>query len=206
MSLDNLRHAQYTGDGIQIDDPQSVKQSIVGSPSDQAAFQVLVSGALRVLAEGCPNTVFTDHPTTGIGVADTQAGFVTIKGGTLGVRSRVEVSALFGGTGGNSKNIFLKAGPATGNYATAVAFGGQSGLSTHRWMQTSSLIYNNGTLAAQILSPFNSQQWRGSTTLSPVSASIDTALDWNIYFGVQMGVSGGGDTMTLSNYTVNLIG
>ena len=70
MSLDNLRHAQYTGDGTQIDDPQSVKQSIVGSSSDQVAFQALVSGGARIRTTPVRVATFGDS------TANTNATFV----------------------------------------------------------------------------------------------------------------------------------
>lgn len=42
MTVDNLRHAQYGSDGIQIDDPQN---NLRMSDSEIAATRVLVSGA-----------------------------------------------------------------------------------------------------------------------------------------------------------------
>jgi len=151
-----------------------------------------------IVAEATPNLTLLDTGASA-GTANTQIGMLTIPGGVMGPTSRLLIHSIISATGGNGKTIFVRAGPASGTYATATGFAGQSGLTNQVTMAQTPMIWNQGTLASQLATPANvvSYSNTGNSTTPVVALSIDTSLDWNIYFGVQMNVLNGGDSMTL---------
>jgi hypothetical protein len=151
-----------------------------------------------IVAMSTPNLTLLDTSASA-GTTNTQIGFLTIPGNVMGPSSRLLVHAVISATGGNAKTTVVRAGPASGTYATATNFSGQSGLTNQVTMALTPMIWNTGTLASQKATPSNVNSFSstGSSATPVVSMSIDTSLDWNIYFGVQMGLLNGGDTMTL---------
>ena len=151
-----------------------------------------------IVAEATPNLTLLDTGASA-GITNTQIGMLTIPGGVMGPTSRLLIHGIISATGGNGKTISVRAGPASGTYATATGFGGQSGLSNQLTMAQTPMIWNQGTLASQLATPANivSYSNTGSSGTPVVALSIDTSLDWNIYFGIQMSVLNGGDSMTL---------
>ena len=161
-----------------------------------------------VIANECPNTLLTDASSGGIGTTLSQIGFVTVPGGVMKPKSKIVVNCALGLTGNDSKTITLRAGPASGTFATATGFCGQAGLTTQLWAPLTALIWNNGTTSSQKASPANLPNYMSSTANPIVSMSIDTSLDWNIYFGVQSSIANGApsNTFTLLEYFVELVG
>ncbi len=176
--------------------------------SEITAVQALVSGAGvangTLLAEVTPNTVLTDTDTT-----MRQLGFLTIPGGKMGLRTRLEIGLVADLTGNDSKNLAMRAGPASGTFATATAFGGLTGLSTQKYTPLLSLLWNNNSLTEQRANPIGQGDWpRANTGGASLAPAIDTSLDWNIYVGFQSAVSGGAPTnsATLRTMWVRVIG
>ena len=125
----------------------------------------------------------------------------------MGPRSRLIVHGMLSGTGANSKTTTVRAGPASGTFATATGFSGQSGLSNQLIFPVTPMIWNNGSLATQKATPSNIAHWmnQGNSGTPLITMAIDTSLDWNIYFGVQFGTLNGGDSMTLNTMFAQLL-
>jgi hypothetical protein len=152
-------------------------------------------------ADGVPNVTLTNA----IGTTETQFSFVTIKGGDLRPDSQIVIHLSATKAGSTSGDLRLRFGPASGSYATATAFGGQGGLTNQVFTNHLAEIWNNGTLNSQLASPAAIGSGLGSTTNAIVSGSVDTALDWNIYFGWQYTVApAGGDSVTLRKFRVEI--
>lgn len=179
-----------------------------------AAAQALVSahGNLangQMVGESAPNTVITDNTTTGVGLTLTQMGFITIPGGAMGLRTRLQVGAIFDVTGNDSKDVRLFAGPASGTFATAISFSGRFGFTGDRYQPLLGLIYNENSMAAQRASASGQPDWpRNNASGGTVALTIDTTLDWNIYVGGKFNLANGApaNTLTLRNFWVQVIG
>lgn len=181
-----------------------------GSLGAEEVFKVrgVVSGAGvangTMLAEVTPNTLLTDTDTT-----MRQLGFVTIAGGKLTARTRLEIAAIIDATGNDSKTLQLRAGPFSGSFATATAFGGLSGFTTQKYIGLVSLLWGDNSTTAQRVQPSGQNLWGGNNTANPSAAlAIDTGLDWNIYVGWQSSLAGGAPTngATLRNLWVRVVG
>lgn len=164
------------------------------SSTEVAATRALVSkegnyalGALAI--DLLPNNTLTDTVIT-----QQQLAVATIPGGVFGPRSIIEVEALCVATGVNSKTFGFKAGQASGNMASAVAFGGTGGVVAQGNIGTKALLWGNGSLGAQRATPNGPINWAAAHASSIIMLGIDTSLDWNIYLYVQFSVASAGDT------------
>lgn len=164
-----------------------------------------VSGA-RILLNAVPNLTLNDT-SGGAGTTATPFGITcTIPGGLMAATSTIRVLANIDWVGGNSKSTIMRIGQASGSWASATAVSGQSGLAAHKYTPVGALIWNDGVLTQQRSTPSNSVNWfNSSTAVTAAVTNIDTALDWNIYIGVQFGTLNGGDTATLRKVIVELL-
>ncbi len=203
---DNLRHAQYDATGTGVDDPQTTKFPVVAS----AGGILYANGALvpvaQILLNSAPNLTLNDT-SGGAGTTATPFGIsCTIPGGVMGAASAIRVYSAIDWVGANIKSTIMRIGQASGSWSTATAVSGQSGLSNHRYTPLGAIIGNDGLLTQQRSTSANAVNWFNSSTAAvAVVTNIDTALDWNIYIGVQFGVLNGGDTATLRRVIVELL-
>lgn len=207
-NIGNL-HDQDTGKLVGYRNPVTGKDESL----DAAAVQALVSvdGNLangQLLADSTPNVTLTDKTAGGIGTTLTQMGFVTIPGGKMGLRTRLEVAAIMEMNGNDGKTIQLRAGPASGTFATATQWGGASGLTTQKYQAVSCLLWSDNSRTAQRCSPVGAAGTFGNNVNPPIALAIDTAVDWNIYVGIQFGLANGApeNNATLRNFWVRVIG
>jgi hypothetical protein len=157
-----------------------------------------------LVAEQAPNTLLTDTDTLA-----RQLGIVTILGGIMAARTRLEIGVVADLTGNDSKTLQLRAGPASGTFATATPFGGLAGLTTQRYTPLLGLIWADNSITALRANPVGQGDWPRASTVNPsLQIAIDTNLDWNIYVGFQSTVAGGAPTngATLRNIWVRVIG
>lgn len=153
------------------------------------------------LASGTPNTTLTNA----IGTTNTQFSFVTIPGGALSASSQLDIRLSATKAGTTSGDLVLRFGAASGSYATATSFGGQGGLTTQVHISHLSEIWNNGTLNTQFASAVSVGGGLGASGNAMVSGTVDTSIDWNIYFGwVYTGAPSGGDSVTLRKFRVEI--
>jgi hypothetical protein len=150
-----------------------------------------------------PNVTLTNS----IGTTNTQIAFVTIPSGSLSPNSQIEIYALWTKAGTTSLDLKYKFGSSSGNYASALDFAGQFGFTTQLTISNTMHIHNNGSLNSQLLQPAGMGNFPGSIGTALVSASVDTSLDCNIYFGAQYTAApAGGDTITLRSYRIVIWG
>ena len=156
--------------------------------------------------ESCPNITFTDSTTPpGIGLVATQAAFATIPGYWMRERTRLVVGAILDAAGNDSKDVQFRIGPASGNFTTALQFGGQVGLTTQRYVGVEAMLWNDNSLQAQRSGPTGMNNWVGTNTANATSTfAVDTTLDWNIYLGVKFNLANGAptNTFTVRNFFV----
>lgn len=153
------------------------------------------------LATGTPNITLTNA----IGTTETQFAFITIKGGALGPSSQLDIRSTYSKLLDTVCNILVKIGPASGSYASASYIGGQFGLTTQRSIGHLHEVWNTGTLNNQLSNGSGNSNAVGITTATLTSTSIDTALDWNIYFAMQYTAAPVvGDSVTLRKFRVEI--
>jgi len=155
-----------------------------------SAYGNYAVGSLAI--DQLPNNTLTDTVTTA-----QQLAVATIPGGLFGTRSIIEVNMVGAATGVNSKTFGFRAGPASGTFATATAFGGTGGLVAQANIGVKALIWGNGTAGAQRATPNGPINWAAAHASALITLGIDTSLDWNIYAYVTFGTSGAGDSLIL---------
>lgn len=153
------------------------------------------------LASGTPNVTLTNA----IGTTETQFAFVTIKGGAMGPSSQLDIRTTITKAGAVAGDVRLKFGPASESFASATQFGGAGGLTTQVTTNNLAEIWNTGTLNSQLATPASVGSGLGAVTNAIVSGSVDTSLDWNIYFGwIYTASPTGGDSVTLRKFRVEI--
>jgi len=187
-----------------------------GSDLNVTGLSTLVSGAgtvapsgyvSRLLYNASPNLTLNDT-SGGAGTTATPFGQVlTIPGGYMGANSAVRLWGAIDWVGGNSKSVIVKVGQASDTWTSAsTVISGQAGLSTQRYTPLGAIIWNDGVTNQQRGNPNGSVHWFNSSTGAVAGvANINTALDWNIWVGVQFGVLNGGDTATLRRLILELL-
>lgn len=184
----------------------TAKTELQGYQVPQLQALVSVAGVANgtLLAEQAPNTLLTDTDTL-----LRQLGFITIPGGKMSVRTRLEIGVVTDLTGNDSKNITLWAGPSSGTFATATGFGGLIGLTTQKYTPLLGLVWADNSLTALRANPVGQGDWpRASAANASRQIAIDTNLDWNIYVGFQSAIAGGApaNSATLRNIWARVIG
>lgn len=207
MPQDNLRHAQYGKEGTQVDTPQMLYLPTSWDPSTGRMY----AGNLEVpfpgiIANVTPNLTLNDT-SGGAGTTATPFGVgYTIPGGLIGANSAIEVYAVISWTGGNTKSTLIRVGSVAAGWAGATQISGQSGLSAQLYTPVGALLWNDGVTNQQRGTPANAVSIVASSTSSAGAVTnIDTAVDWNVYVGVQFGVLNGGDTATLRKLIIKRI-
>lgn len=152
-----------------------------------------------LILQAAPNLVVTDSSTTGIGTTLTQLALITIPGELIRPSTSLRLNAIFDLAGNDAKNIQFRIGPASGNFSTALQWGGQLGLTTARYVGLSGLIWADNSVLSLRSVPTGQNNWVGSNTSNPSSVfAIDTNLNWNLYIGAQFGVANGAPTNTMT--------
>jgi hypothetical protein len=145
--------------------------------------------------------------TNAIGTTSTQMAFATIPGGIMTPNSQIEVLALYTKVSTTVMDAQIKFGAASGNFASAQLIGGQSGLTTQQSIGVSPIIINQGSLASQLCTVSGMNNHVGTNSATMTATTVDTSLDFNIYFGAQYtGAPAGGDTITLRAYRITIWG
>lgn len=134
-----------------------------------------------------------------------QMGVITVPGGIMTSTSIARIEAIFTSTSTvGAKDTQVRIGPASGTFATATLISGQSGLTTQKFAVIDARVANLGSTASQRATPYNISIFTSSGN-TPIATSIDTSLDWNIYFaGMVATISG--TNLTLENATVEIVG
>lgn len=163
--------------------------------------------AVRILHNVSPNSTLND---TSGGAGTTATPFptvYTIPGGVMGRTSGIRLWGAMDWVGGNSKSVIIKVGQSSDTWSTASTnYSGQGGLSTQKFTTFGALIWNDNSTNAQRGNPNGTVNFMNSSTgLTTGTTSINTALDWNIWVGVQFGTLNGGDTCTLRRVLIELI-
>ncbi len=160
----------------------------------------------QMIAESVPNVLVQDTAGS-IGTTLTQVAFATIPGRAMGLRTRLTIGAVFDLAGPDSKDIRLFAGPASGTFATATGFGGLFGLTTQRWAPLWGLLYAENSTTALRGNASGQGDWpRANTGGNSIAVALDTSLDWNIYVGVKFNAAANGNSATLRNFWVQVLG
>lgn len=158
-----------------------------------------------LLADTAPGTLVQD--TVGsISTTLSQVAVATIPGGRMGLRTRLQIGAIFDLAGNDSKDLRLLAGPASGSFATATQFGGLAGLTTQRYAPLFGLVAAENSVTALRANAVGQGDWPRANSTASIALSIDTALDWNIYVGVKFNAATNGNTATLRSFWVQVIG
>lgn len=154
------------------------------------------------VAAGVPNVTLTNS----IGQnTPTQFAFATIPAGAMGASSQLQIQAFFSKAGSTGIDILCRFGAASGNFATATPFGGQSGLTTQQSIAILPEIWNTGTLNNQLANAVAMTGAQSTSGAALVAGTVDTSLDWNIYFGLTYtGAPIGGDSVTLRKFRITI--
>lgn len=166
-----------------------------------------VGSGITLIHNSSPNITLNDT-SSGAGTTATPFGQVfTIPGGLMGANSAIRVWGAIDWVGGNSKSVIIKVGQSSDTWSTASTnYSGQGGLSTQKFTTFGALIWNDGVSNAQRGNPNGTVNFmNASTSLTTGTTTINTALDWNIWIGVQFGTLNGGDTATLRRVLIELI-
>lgn len=164
-------------------------------------------GSSVLLYNASPNATLND---TSGGAGTTATPFpgvlLTIPGGRMGPASILRLWGAIDWVGGNSKSVIIKVGQSSDTWTSAsTVFSGQAGLTTQLYTPFSAMIWNDNSTNQQRGNPNGSANFLSTSSIVAGVSNFNSALDMNIWIGVQFGTLNGGNTATLRHTVLELL-
>jgi hypothetical protein len=126
---------------------------------------------------------------------ETTIATIQIPGGAMGANGFMRILIFWSGTGASNKQMRLRGGPSDTELLSA-------GTSQATFMHLSNIL-NQNSESSQITAPVGSPVVYGGSSLSLSTTAIDTSVDWELDFTMQL--TNSSDSSTLRRAVIETI-